>query len=123
MSEGVVDLSQIRGDWKFHMDYLQNAIDQTMKRQAKYWRELGDNDDIDAAVAAQAQIWTELNANANDKGTIPTTDGQVEGFIDACRGAKAHCDSYADNVGSESAEEFAEEFAEACRQIRASHPM
>ena len=34
MSEGV-DLSQIRGDWKFHMDYLQNAIEQTLKRQRK----------------------------------------------------------------------------------------
>ena len=33
MSEQGVDLSQIRGDWKFHIDYLTNAINWTMKRQ------------------------------------------------------------------------------------------
>ena len=115
MSEGEVDLSQIRGDWKFHMDYVQNATDQTLKRQLKYWNELGDNADIDAAVSQQARIWADLNANANEKGTISTTDGRLEEFISACRDAKARSDTYQDNGDSE----LVEEFAEACRQTRA----
>ena len=115
MSEGSVDLSQIRGDWKFHMDYLQNAIDQTMKRQAQCWVELDDDEEIGNAVAEQSRIWEELNANANDKSTIPTTDGRMDEFIEACRGAKARCDSYEDKGDSDRIEEF----TEACRQIRA----
>ena len=65
MSEGV-DLSQIRGDWKFHMDYVQNAIEQTLKRQVKVWAELGNDSDIDASVRQQNQLWTDLKAGAND---------------------------------------------------------
>lgn len=115
MSEGAVDLSQIRGDWKFHMDYLQNAIDQTMKRQVQRWGDLGDDEEIDNAVAEQSRIWGELIANANDKGTIPTADGRIEAFITACRGAKARCDAYEDKVDSVTVEEF----SEAGRQVRA----
>jgi hypothetical protein len=115
MSEGAVDLSQIRGDWKFHMDYLQNAIDQTMKRQVQRWGDLGDDEEIDNAVAEQSRIWGELIANANDKGTIPTADGRIEALITACRGAKARCDAYEDKVDSVTVEEF----SEAGRQVRA----
>lgn len=115
MSEGGVDLSQIRGDWKFHMDYLQNAIDKTIQRQEKYWSELGDDAQIGAAVDQQSSIWAGLRENQNEKGTISTTDGQMEAFIDACRGAKGLCDAYEDKIDSE----IVEEFTEACRQLRA----
>ena len=40
MSEDTVDLSQIRGDWDFHSRYVTNAMEQTLKRQNKLWREL-----------------------------------------------------------------------------------
>jgi hypothetical protein len=115
MSEGKVDLSQIRGDWKFHMDYVQNATDQTMKRQLKYWGELSNDAGIDADISQQARIWSDLNANANEKGTIPTTDGRLEEFISACRDAKSRSDTYQDNGDSA----LVEEFSEACRQVRA----
>jgi len=114
MSEDTVDLSQIRGDWKFHMDFVQNAVDQTLKRLMKDWEELGDDAEIDTALCQQMKFWSDLKANANNKGTIPTTDGQLENFISSCRGAKASCDNYQDNNDSERVEEF----AEACRQIR-----
>lgn len=113
MSEGV-DLSQIRGDWKFHMDYVQNAIEQTLKRQRKYWDELDDDDEVGAAIKRQNQLWADLKAGANDKGTISTTDGVADQFIAACREAKGLCDAYQDRKASETAEEF----AEACRQAR-----
>lgn len=115
MSEGEVDLSQIRGDWKFHMDYVQNAVDQTLKRQLKYWGEFGGDADIGAAVTRQAELWAALKAKANDKGTIPTADGQLAEFIATCRDAKPLCDACEDKDESE----LAEEFAEACRQARA----
>lgn len=114
MSEGV-DLSKIRGDWKFHMDYLQNAIEQTLIRQRKYWAQLDNDAGIGESVQAQNQLWSDLKAGANDKGTISTTDGVMEEFITACRGSKEICDAYQDKDESETVEEF----AEACRQARA----
>jgi len=114
MSEGV-DLSQIRGDWKFHMDYVQNAIEQTLTRQVKMWAGLGNDADIDASVKQQNQLWAALKAGANDKGTISTTDGGLEQFITACRTSKEICDAYQDKDDSEAVEEF----AESCRQARA----
>ena len=93
MSEGV-DLSQIRGDWKFHMDYVQNAIEQTLKRQRSSWGELGDDAAIDASVSQQNQLWDDLKAGANDKGTISTTDGVATEFIGVCRGSRDLCDAY-----------------------------
>ncbi|MFQ5633960.1 MAG: hypothetical protein ACE5G3_01330 [Gammaproteobacteria bacterium] len=114
MSEGV-DLSQIRGDWKFHMDYLQNAVVQTLKRQRQYWDELGGNDEIGTSVARQNELWAELLKGADNKGTIVTTDGMLEEFIGACRAGKEVCDTYQDDNDGETVAEF----AEACRQVRA----
>lgn len=113
MSQGV-DLSQIRGDWKFHMDYVQNALEQTLKRQLTSWGELGDDADIAASVSQQNKLWADLKAGANDKGTVSTTDGTLEEFIVVCRASKELCDAYQDRNESEAAEEF----AEACRQAR-----
>ena len=118
MSEQGVDLSQIRGDWKFHMDYLTNAVTQTMKRQLKDWGELSagaNNAGIEQAMTRQQALWDELIANANDKGTIPTADSKVDEFIAACREAKPLCDEFQDQNDSE----LVEEFSEACRQTRA----
>ena len=114
MSEGEVDLSQIRGDWKFHIDYIQNAIDRTLERVEKTWASLGNDADIDAAVKKQLENWAACKAGANDKGTISTTDGQMELFIASLRDAKPLCDAYEDRDESENVEEF----AEACRQAR-----
>ena len=118
MSEGAVDFSQIRGDWKFHIDYLSNAIEQTLKRANKDWGQLGDDGDIDAAVKLVNERWEELKANANDKGTIPTTDGRLEAFIEAVNATKSLCDAYEDRNDSQQAEEF----AEGCRQLRSFSP-
>ena len=117
MSEQGVDLSQIRGDWKFHMDYLTNAVTQTMKRQLTNWGDLSasvDNAGIEQAMTRQKALWDELIANANDKGTIPTADSKVDEFIAACRGAKPLCNEFQDQNDGE----LVEEFSEACRQTR-----
>lgn len=118
MSEGGADLSQIRGDWKFHMDYLTNAVTRTMERQMKNWAELSLSDkesEIDQAVTRQKALWDQLNASANDKGTIPTGDAIADEFMSACRDAKGLCDAFEDRDHSR----LAEEFTDACRQTRA----
>ena len=114
MSEGV-DLSKIRGDWKFHIDYLQNAMDRTLERQRSDWKGLNDDAGIAASVEQQNKLWADLHAGANDKGTISTTDGVLTEFIAVCRASQDICNAYQDRNDSEAAEEF----AEACRQARA----
>lgn len=118
MSEAGPDLSQIRGDWKFHMDYLTNAITQTMQRQIKLWDELPGTlkgADLEQAVTEQKALWDELNVHADNKGTIPTHDAQYEEFIVVCRNAKGICDELQDKDDSL----LVEEFSEACRETRA----
>jgi hypothetical protein len=114
MSEGV-DLSQIRGDWKFHMNYLQNAMDRTLERQRRDWAGLGDDADLAASVEQQNKLWADLHAGANDKGTIPTADGVLTEFIAVCRASRDLCNAYQDRNDSAAAEEL----AESCRQARA----
>jgi hypothetical protein len=118
MSEAGADLSQIRGDWKFHMDYLTNAINHTMDRQMKLWTKLPDqwrDPQVEQAINAQKSLWDTLNADANSAGTIPTADPECVEFIAACRDGKAACDAL-----EERDDKFAvEDFAEACRQTRA----
>jgi len=120
MSEAGVDLSQIRGDWKFHMDYLTNAITQTMKRQVNLWGELKSKaadetvNTIDKAMTRQKALWDKLTANTDSTGTIPTADADCADFIVICRDAKGICDELQGRDDSL----LVEEFAEACRQTR-----
>lgn len=117
MSEAGEVLSQIRGDWKFHMDYLTNAITQTLKRQERLWRELDSSvrsPEVDEAVQQQQKLWSELIDGSDDAGTIPLTDNLLNEFIDACRSARPVCDGVLDESDSLQVEEF----SEACRQAR-----
>lgn len=59
------DLSQIRGDWNFHMRYATNAIEQTITRLNK--------------------VWEEMKANAPAEGEVAVDTDLCEEFIEACR--------------------------------------
>ena len=74
MSEDKVDLSQIRGDWDFHSKYVTNAMEQTLKRVNKYWRE--------------------LKKAPGKKGQVPVDGELMAEFIEACYQAKAITDDY-----------------------------
>jgi len=124
MSGPDVDLSQIRGDWTFHIKYLTNAIDQTIKRQL----ELSVEARIDAAelkqlVQKQADIWRAVTAGSDSDGVISTTDSRLQEFIDVSRQTKEPCDAYEESEGLGGSGNFtdlpAEHFTEACRQVRA----
>jgi hypothetical protein len=72
MEQPVVDLGAIRGDWNFHARYVTNALEQTLKRVNKLWRE--------------------LKANSTADGEVPMDDALMEEFIEACRQTRALTD-------------------------------
>ena len=74
MSSDKVDLSQIRGDWDFHSRYVTNAMEQTLKRANKYWRE--------------------LKKASRKKGQVPVDGQLMEEFIEACMQTRALTDDY-----------------------------
>ena len=74
MSSDKVDLSQIRGDWDFHSRYVTNAMEQTLKRANKYWRE--------------------LKKASRKKGQVPVDGVLMEEFIEACMQTRALTDDY-----------------------------
>jgi hypothetical protein len=119
MSEQGVDLSQIRGDWYFHMNYLSNAITQTMKRQASSWAKLKaekPNDEIEQAVERESAMWTEIASTLNDKGAVDNKNDRIPEFIELCRGTFPACDALV--AAGDPADIKLEEFTEAARQVR-----
>jgi hypothetical protein len=68
----VVDLGEIRGDWNFHARYVTNALEQTLKRANKLWRE--------------------LKANSAAVDEVPMDGDLMEEFIEACRQTRALTD-------------------------------
>jgi len=69
-----VDLSQIRGDWDFHSRYVCNAMEQTLKRTNKYWKE--------------------LKKASKKKGQVPIEGQLMEEFIEACMQTRAITDDF-----------------------------
>ena len=74
MSGDKVDLSQIRGDWDFHSRYVCNAMEQTLKRTNKYWKE--------------------LKKASKKKGQVPIEGPLMEEFIEACMQTRAITDDF-----------------------------
>lgn len=74
MSSDKVDLSQIRGDWDFHCRYTTNAMEQTLKRANKYWRE--------------------LKKASRKKGQVSVDGELMDEFIEACMQTRALTDDF-----------------------------
>ena len=68
----VVDLGAIRGDWNFHARYVTNALEQTLKRANKLWRD--------------------LKASSTTVDEVPMDGDLMEEFIEACRQTRALTD-------------------------------
>jgi hypothetical protein len=119
MSEQGVDLSQIRGDWYFHMNYVSNAITQTMKRQLSSWADLKtavSDDSIDQAVGREAEMWAEITSKVDAKGAIEIGSDLIPEFIKICRDTFPACDALV--AAGDPADQKLEEFTEAARQVR-----
>ncbi|UCG71460.1 MAG: hypothetical protein JSV45_09295 [Chromatiales bacterium] len=120
-----VDLSQIRGDWHFHLNYLTNAINQSLVRAQKMWREVKDevNDaTIGKFVDQLGDSWARLEATGNDKDRIDITSPILNEFMDICTRSKAPCDAMEEAKGLAGASSIndnpLEQFTEAMRQTR-----
>jgi hypothetical protein len=126
MMEAQIDLSQIRGDWYFHMNYVINGINQTLKRALKLWDEVKDEvdaDEVGRLVKQQADIWAQLASDLDDKDMIKTDSPLLQEFIDVCRSTKGPCDALEEAQGTGGSSSIydttLEQFTEACRQGRA----
>jgi len=74
VSSEKVDLSQIRGDWDFHSRYVTNAMEMTLKRLNKDWRE--------------------LKKKSRKKAQVPVDGELMEDFMEACAQTRAMCDDF-----------------------------
>ena len=120
-----VDLSQIRGDWHFHLNYLANAINQSLVRAQKMWGEVKDevNDaEIGKFVDHLGECWARLEATGNDEDRIDITSPILNEFMDICTKSKAPCDAMEEAKGLAGASSIndnpLEHFTEAMRQTR-----
>lgn len=119
-----VDLSQIRGDYYFHMNYVNNAVTQTQKRADRMWGELKDvdNAEIGNLVSQASQLWTQLMDGVDDKGVPDFDSDTYSSFVETTRATKDICDALEIERGEGGSLSWQdtpfEQFAEACRQLR-----
>lgn len=125
MDDPEVDLSEIRGDWHYHMRFLTNSMTQTLKRAVKLWDEVKsevDDESIGRLVARQSGAWTELTDDRDAEDAVKTDSEGFQQFLDLCRSTKEPCDALelAKGLGGSSSiyDNTLEQFTEACRQAR-----
>lgn len=120
-----VDFSQIRGDWHFHINFLANAVHQTLARAVKMWGDVqseADDAAIGELVAKLQSTWDRLEQTATDKDKIDTTSPILDEWLAVCDEVKAPCDALEQAKGlggSASVYDLPlEHFTEAMRQVR-----
>jgi hypothetical protein len=91
-----VDLSQIRGDWYFHMNYLDNAMTNTLKRAVKLLGEVEAevDDDLAGAVKQLSQSWTALAKDRDTKDTFNIRNPALDDFLQQLAGTKDLFDAF-----------------------------
>ncbi len=119
-----VDFSQIRGDWHFHIDYLSNAVEQTLVRVLKLLPKVKDDvgSDISALVQKQSEVWTQFRKDRDPKGSINVANPLLDEFFALAKQTKAPCDAFeeAKGLGGSSSvyDNTLEQFTESVRQLR-----
>lgn len=120
-----VDFSQIRGDWHFHMNFLANAVKQSLVRAQKMWGEVeseAGSAAIGKLVGQLGDAWSRLENTATNQDRIDVTSPVLDEFMDLCTQSKEACDSLEeanDLSGSASVYDTPlEQFTEAMRQVR-----
>jgi len=123
-----VDLSQIRGDWFFHMNFLSNAMDKTLERAEKILHHVRDDvgDEISGRLSDIRETWDILRADKDDKGTINIKNPLVDEFIAKLERTKELCDTLEVEKGLSGSSSIydndLEHFTEALRQARCFAP-
>ncbi len=119
-----VDFSQIRGDWHFHIDYLSNAVEQTLVRVLKLLPKVKDEvgSNITELVEKQSEVWTNFRKDRDPKGSINVTNPLLDEFFELAKQTKAPCDAFEEKKGlsgsSSSYDNTLEQFTESVRQLR-----
>ena len=123
MEQPQVDLSQIRGDWHFHMNYVSHAIDVTLARGLKEWTAVssGAPATVGALVTQLSSLWTQVSSNRDARGSVRIEATAVAEFEAACRATKEPCDAWVKQQAGSPPAKVADvkAFAESCRQLRA----
>lgn len=126
MSEAqAVDFSQIRGDWHFHLNFLANAVKQSLVRAQKMWSDVeaeAGSPAIGELVAKLGDAWTRLESTATAEDRIDITSPVLDEFMDLCTRTKEPCDAMetAKGLGGSASiyDSPLEHFTEAMRQVR-----
>ena len=120
-----VDFSQIRGDWHFHMNFLANAVSQTLKRAVKLWDPLKASvkaPEVEALLKKQVEVWARLDKDRDAKGSINVASPVLQEFISLCGQTQAPCDALEVASGASGSSSIydspLEHFTEAMRQVR-----
>lgn len=119
-----VDLSQIRGDWYFHMNYLDNAMTNTLKRAVKLLGEVRAevDEDLAGAVTQLSQQWAALTKNRDAKDTFNIRNPDLDDFLLQLAGTKDLFDAFETARGLAGSASIydskLEQFTEAVRQAR-----
>lgn len=120
-----VDLSQIRGDWHFHLNYLSNAVHQTLARADKLWGQVkadAGRDEIGELVAGLGKTWSGLEATGKAKDKIDIASPLLDEFLALAARTKAPCDALEESRGLGGSASIydspLEQFTESLRQIR-----
>jgi len=126
MSEAAeVDFSQIRGDWHFHLNFLANAVKQSLVRAQKMWGEVeseAGSEAIGELVAKLGDAWSRLESAATEKDRIDIASPVVDEFMELCTATKGPCDDLEATQGLGGSASIydtpLEQFTEAMRQVR-----
>jgi hypothetical protein len=123
MDEPQVDMSAIRGDWHFHMNYVSHAISVTLARAMKQWAGLAAASppvEMATLAAQMAALWSGIAADLDSKGSVRVEAAAVTEFEAVCRATREPCDAWvAGHAAGSSHLAGVKEVAEACRQLRA----
>ena len=123
-----VDLSQIRGDWFFHMNFLSNAMDRTLERAEKMLHAVrGDvGDDIAGRLTDINETWGVLRADKDEKGSVNIKNPLFDEFFAKLERTKELCDALELEKGLSGSSSIydneLEHFTEAMRQARCFTP-
>jgi hypothetical protein len=120
-----VDFSQIRGDWHFHINYVANAVHQTLARAVKMWGGVqaeANDPAIGELVAKLEDTWGRLEQTATGEDKMDTTSPILDEWLAVCDQIKAPCDGMEEAKGLGGSGAISdlplEQFTEAMRQVR-----
>ena len=119
-----VDLSQIRGDWYFHMNFLERGMESVLARAVKLLDEV--KADVDPGLSSLAHEvadgWKALAKNRGPKDSFDVAQAGLDDFLKLLASTKKPFDEFEEAKGlggsASTYDSKLEHFTEAMRQAR-----